>query len=233
MKLAIMQPYFLPYIGYFQLINSVDEFVIYDNIKYTKKGWINRNRLLLNGQDAIFSLPLKKDSDSLHVVQRELSSNFDREQLINQFKEAYRHAPYFPQTYNLLNSIIRNNNNNNLFQYILHSVREICAHLDIKTKIHISSEININHTLKSQDKVLAFCHALGADTYINTVGGIDLYNKKIFESQDIELKFIQTKSFTYPQFKNKFVPFLSIIDTLMFTPLPTAKQYISENYDLK
>lgn len=232
MKLAIMQPYFLPYIGYFQLINSVDEFVIYDNIKYTKKGWINRNRLLLNEQDVLFSLPLKKGSDSLHVVQRELSSNFDREKLINQFKEAYRHAPYFSQTYNLLNSIIINDNNN-LFQYILYSVRAICAHLDIKTKIHIASEINIDHALQSQDKVLAFCHALDADTYINTIGGIDLYNKEKFQSQGIDLKFIQTKNFSYPQFKTKFIPFLSIIDILMFNPLQNVQQYISTNYDLK
>lgn len=232
MKLAIMQPYFLPYIGYFQLINSVDEFVIYDNIKYTKKGWINRNRLLLNEQDVLFSLPLKKGSDSLHVVQRELSSNFDREKLINQFKEAYRRAPYFSQTYNLLHSIIINDNNN-LFQYILYSVRAICAHLDIKTKIHISSEINIDHALQSQDKVLAFCHALDADTYINTIGGIDLYNKEKFQSQGIDLKFIQTKNFSYPQFKTKFIPFLSIIDILMFNPLQNVQQYISTNYDLK
>ena len=62
-KLGVMQPYFLPYIGYFQLIEAADVFVVYDNIKYTKKGWINRNRMLRNGSDMVFSLPLKKDSD--------------------------------------------------------------------------------------------------------------------------------------------------------------------------
>ena len=57
--LGIMQPYFLPYIGYWQLLSAVDQFVVYDNIKYTKKGWINRNRFLRDGTDAVFTIPLK------------------------------------------------------------------------------------------------------------------------------------------------------------------------------
>ena len=79
MKLAIMQPYFFPYIGYFQLIKSVDEFVIYDNIQYTKKGWINRNRILVNGTDYLISLPLKKDSDYLNVVDRQLAESWEKD----------------------------------------------------------------------------------------------------------------------------------------------------------
>ena len=95
MKVGIMQPYFLPYVGYFQLIAAVDLFIVYDNIKYTKKGWINRNRMLLNGTDTTFSLPLRKDSDYLNVVDRELSLDFDRHKLLNQLRGAYIRAPYF------------------------------------------------------------------------------------------------------------------------------------------
>ena len=108
MKLGIMQPYFLPYIGYFQLIAEVDQFIVYDNIEYTKKGWINRNRMLLNGTDTRFSLPLRKASDSLDVVQREISPDFDRRKLLNQFRGAYQRAPYFEQTFALLDPIIHN-----------------------------------------------------------------------------------------------------------------------------
>jgi hypothetical protein len=90
MKLAIMQPYFLPYIGYYQLIHAVDMFLVYDNIQYTKKGWINRNRFLKNGEAAVFTLPLKKDASEGDVVQRELAADFDRKKLLNQFREAYR-----------------------------------------------------------------------------------------------------------------------------------------------
>ena len=84
MKVGIMQPYFLPYIGYFQLLSSVDLFIVYDNIKYTKKGWINRNRMLLNDSDCMFSLSLKRGSDSRKIVERELSAEFDQKKLLNQ-----------------------------------------------------------------------------------------------------------------------------------------------------
>jgi len=93
MKAAIMQPYFLPYIGYFQLMAEVDVLVVYDNIKYTKKGWINRSRISLNGTDVMFSLPLKNDSDALAVRDRQLAADFNRTKLLNQFKGAYARAP--------------------------------------------------------------------------------------------------------------------------------------------
>ena len=136
MKVGIMQPYFLPYIGYFQLIASVDQFIVYDNIKYTKKGWINRNRMLQNGIDVMFSLPLKKDSDSLEVVQRELAADFNRDKLLNQFKGAYRKAPYFGETMHLIERIIRFEDNN-LFSYLHHSIIQICKHLGITTDIRV------------------------------------------------------------------------------------------------
>ena len=89
MKLAIMQPYFLPYIGYFQLIRSAEVLVLYDNIEYTKKGWINRNRILQHGQEAMLSLPLKSASDYLHIGQRQLADNFDRAKMLRQIEETF------------------------------------------------------------------------------------------------------------------------------------------------
>lgn len=231
MKVAIMQPYFLPYIGYFQLIASADVFVIYDNIKYTKKGWINRNRMLLNGVDTTFSLPMRKDSDSLNVVQRELSPDFDRTKLLNQFKGAYSRAPYFSQTFPLLERIVRCVDNN-LFRYIHHSLVETCAHLGIATEIRISSEIDIDHNLKSQDKVLALCKATGADIYINTIGGTELYSRDEFKERGVDLKFIKAKPFEYSQFGAAFVPWLSIIDVLMFNSLEQISCEIHNGYEL-
>ena len=215
MKLAIMQPYFFPYVGYFQLVAAVDVFIVYDNIKYTKKGWINRNRMLLNGTDAMFSLPLKKGSDSLDVVERELSGDFKRDRLLNQFKGAYSRAPYFAQTFPLLEGIVRNEENN-LFKYISSSILGTCEHLCIKTKVRVSSEIAIDHELNSQDKVLALCEAVGADTYINAIGGMELYSKNEFKAHGIELKFIKSRPCEYAQFGGSFIPNLSIIDVMMF-----------------
>lgn len=231
MKLAIMQPYFLPYIGYFQLIASVEQFIVYDNIKYTKKGWINRNRLLLNGTDAMFSLPLKKDSDSFDVVQRELTTDFDRGKLLNQFRGAYSRAPYFSQTFPLVERIV-SSEENNLFRYTHNSLVETCAHLGIGTEIRISSDVPIDHGLKSQDKVLAICECLGADMYINSIGGIDLYSKEAFEQRGVELRFLRPKPFVYPQFQEAFVPWLSIIDVLMFNSVDSTRRTVVDNMEL-
>lgn len=226
-----MQPYFLPYIGYFHLLASVDQFILYDNIKYTKKGWINRNRLLVNGTDAMFSLPLKKDSDALNVVQRELAEDFDRTKLLNQFRGAYGGAPWFEQNYPLLNRIVRHEDPN-LFRYIHHSIVRLCEHLGIKTEIRISSEIAIDHELKGPNKVLAFCKAVGADTYINAIGGVDLYDRADFRSQGINLQFLKAKPFEYVQFGAPFVPWLSIVDVLMFNSLNTILGTFNETYEL-
>src|ERR1019366_7530880 len=107
-----MQPYFFPYIGYFQLIAAVDLFIVYDNIKYTKKGWINRNRMLQNGKDVMFSLPLKNGSDYLDVCERELAADFNRDKLLSQLSGVYRRAPYFAQTYPLIEEIVRYDDTN-------------------------------------------------------------------------------------------------------------------------
>ncbi len=214
-KLGIMQPYYCPYIGYWQLMNAVDEFVVYDNIKYTKRGWINRNRFLQNGKDAFFTINLKKDSDFLDIKDRILSNVFDKKRRFNLFEASYRKAPYFKEIIALFESILFYDETN-LFKYIYHSIEEICKFLNIETKLIISSEINIDHNLKSQDKVLAICQNLGATEYLNPIGGLELYSKETFYEQGIELKFIKSKPIKYKQFNNEFVPWLSIIDVMMF-----------------
>lgn len=231
MKVAIMQPYFLPYIGYFQLIAAVDIFIVYDNIKYTKKGWINRNRMLQNGKDVTFSLSLKSDSDSLDVCERELAADFNREKLLNQFKGAYQRAPYFAQTFPLIECIV-SYEDPNLFRFLHHSINKICEHLGIATEIRISSEVAIDHELKNQDKVLALCAAVGASTYVNAIGGMELYSKEVFQEKGIDLKFIRSLPLEYGQLGAAFVPWLSIVDVMMFNPIDVIQTSITTNYEL-
>ncbi|MCX7147495.1 MAG: WbqC family protein [Sulfuritalea sp.] len=226
-----MQPYFFPYIGYFQLIGAVDLFIVYDNIKYTKKGWINRNRMLQNGKDVMFSLPLKSDSDALDICERELAADFKRDKLLNQFKEAYRRAPHFDRTFSLIEEIVRHADTN-LFRFLHHSIVKTCQHLEIGTEIRISSEIAIDHSLKSQAKVLALCAAAGTDTYINAIGGLDLYDRDGFRAQGIQLKFISSKPFEYAQFGATFAPWLSIVDVMMFNAPEQIGVAIREGYEL-
>jgi hypothetical protein len=229
LKLGIMQPYFLPYIGYFQLIAAVDIFIIYDNIKYTKKGWINRNRFLQNDKDVIFSLPLKKDSDSLCIRERMVSADFNRKRLLDQLNNAYRQAPYFEQTFPLIKQIIEYPELN-LFIFLQNSIQQLCKHLEIFTKIIISSEVDINHELQAQNKVLALCNALGANSYVNPIGGLELYEKKVFFEKGIKLNFIKSLPFEYEQFHNPFVPFLSIMDVLMFNSSPKVQHQIKHGH---
>jgi hypothetical protein len=231
MRVAIMQPYFLPYIGYYQLMAAVDVFVVYDNIKYTKKGWINRNRMLQNGKDVMFSLPLKSASDSEWVIGRELAPDFKPDKLLSQLKGAYQKAPYFSETFPLLEQILRCEDRN-LFGFLHSSIVSVKEYLGLNQQLVISSTIAIDHSLRSEERVIAICEALGARTYINAIGGTDLYSKEDFMRRGIELKFVKARGVEYLQFDSAFVPWLSIVDVLMFNSLSVVKECVASNYDL-
>ncbi|MCE3227618.1 MAG: WbqC-like protein family protein [Bacteroidetes bacterium] len=228
-----MQPYFLPYIGYFQLMNACDRFVVYDNIQFTKKGWINRNRILVNGRDAYITLPLQRASDFLNVCDRHLSDEWpvERKKMLNRITESYRKAPQFEKTFPVIENILMHNDKN-LFGFIFHSLIRIKEFLSIETPLVISSEVNIDHTLKSQNKVLGFCEALNARTYINPIGGVELYNKNDFAQRGVELKFLKASDIRYPQFENEYVPFLSIIDVMMFNDKDAITGILKNSFTL-
>ena len=228
MKLGIMQPYLFPYIGYFQLINAVDKFVVYDNIQFSKKGWINRNRILVNGKDEYFTIPLKKDSDFLNIDQRTLAPAFatEKDKLLRRITESYRKAPYFEQVFPLVKEII-SQEEDNLFRFIRRSLLAVCESLGIKTEIVVSSAIPIDHELRSQDKVLTICKAMNAYHYINPAGGMDLYSKDVFKQHHIELHFLESKAIEYRQFSDEFVPWLSIIDVMMFNSGDQIKEKLN------
>ena len=230
MTIAIMQPYFLPYIGYWQLMAAVDQFVIYDNIQYTKKGWINRNRFLRHGEAATFSLPLKKGSDYLDIVERSVADDFAPKTLLNPFAEAYRKAPRFSEVFPVVESIV-SAAPRNLFEYLRHSIAAVAGQLELRTPLLVSSTIGIDHTLASQSKVLAICEALGADRYINSIGGQALYAKDTFAARGVELAFMRTHVREYPQFGQPFVPALSILDVMMFNSTDAIHRMLGD-YEL-
>ncbi len=230
MRLAVMQPYFFPYIGYFQLVNAVDEFVIYDNIEFTKKGWINRNRILVNGKDAYITLPLKKDSDYLDVRGRYLADTWttERGKMLNRIRESYRKAPQFNKVYPVIENAILFEDHN-LFNFILHSLSQINAYLGISTSVIISSAIEMNHELKAGEKVMELCKARGADSYLNPIGGMELYSRETFKSAGIGLQFLKSDYRSYKQFDNEFIPWLSIIDVMMFNDGEEMKKMLDLN----
>jgi hypothetical protein len=225
--LAVMQPYLLPYIGYWQLLAAVDCFVVYDNIEYAKKGWINRNRFLRNGADAFFTVPLKGASDFLDVRDRSIADSFDPGALLQRLASAYRKAPSFATVFPLIEAII-GAEPRNLFDYLYHSIVATAAYLEIRTPIVVSSTVAIDHGLKAERKVLALCQALGAARYVNAIGGRALYSVQAFAEQGIELKFIQSRPIVYPQFDRPFVPGLSIVDVMMFNSKDVVRAMLGE-----
>jgi hypothetical protein len=232
MNIAIMQPYFFPYIGYFQLINAVDEFIVYDNVQYTKKGWINRNRILSNKKISYITLPIKKNSDYLDIKDRYLANtwNSDKIKLLNKINSSYKKAPEFDVVYPLIQEILLFKENN-LFKFIFNSLDKVKNYLMINKPFFASSEIPINHNLKSKEKVVAMCFTRKADIYINPIGGLDLYSKEYFKEKNIDLFFLKTNDMEYNQLNNKFIPNLSIIDMMMFNPLKKIRESLN-NYKL-
>lgn len=227
MTLAIFQPYFLPYLGYWQLLAMADRFVVYDNIEYTKKGWINRNRYLKDGAAAYFTVPLKKGSDFLTVAERQVAADFDRGKLLRTLSASYRRAPQFDAAFPLIERLVEAPMAN-LFEFVHHSLIEVARFLEIRTPMMVSSTIAIDHQLRAEQRVLALCRAIGADRYVNPIGGQALYSPAAFAAESIRLDFVQARPIEYPQFDGPFVPNLSILDVLMFNSKASVRAMLSE-----
>jgi hypothetical protein len=228
MNLAIMQPYIFPYIGYFQLIKAVDTFVIYDDVNFIKQGWINRNRILYNGRETMFNIILKGSSSFKKI--NEIEVVYDAHKLITTIEHAYRKAPYFSEIYPLLTDIFLFKEIN-LARYLVNSLNVTIKYLGIKASILLSSEIKKNSLLKGEDKVIDICKQLKATNYINAFGGQKLYSKEKFAENGLILNFIKSKPIIYTQFKNKFVPWLSIIDVMMFNSQASISEML-EQYEI-
>lgn len=233
MKIGILQPYFFPYIGYFQLMNAVDELVVYDKTKYTKKGWFNRNRILVNGKDVYISLPLKGDSDFLDVKDRYLADNWnvERTRMLNRVKCAYIKAPFFDDAFQLFEQAVLFENRN-LFDFLFNSLILIKKYLDIETPLVISSTIEFDQSLKAEEKVIGICKARHADQYVNPIGGFELYSEENFNKEGIGLYFLKTSHVEYAQFGAEFQPSLSILDVMMFNSKEEVKGYLANYYTL-
>lgn len=216
MKLGIMQPYFLPYIGYWQLLNTVDTYVVYDDVNYIKGGWINRNRILVNGDIKYISLELQGASSYKKINEIKLSPNKkSRSKLLKTIEQSYKKAPMFQDVFPLMERIFLFDTQN-LSSFVYNSIDLIMQYLKINTKLVLSSELKKNNELKGQDKVIEICKKLNADTYINAAGGKQLYSFRDFSQQGINLKFLETDSnITYNQLTDDFYPSLSILDILM------------------
>lgn len=213
MKLGIMQPYFMPYIGYFQLMKAVDKYVVYDDVNYIKGGWANRNHILINGEKEMFTVTLQKASQN--KLFNEIVIGDDFKKLMKTLQMNYSRAINFDQTMVLMERII-SFPNKQLAVFIANSFREILSYLSVETEILMSSEIPKDNSLRGKDKIIQICEILGADTYYNAVGGKNLYDQEEFREHGITLNFVDSLPQVYSQLHTReFASGLSMVDVLM------------------
>ena len=253
MTIAIMQPYFMPYIGYFQAINAVDKYILYGNVNFEKKSWVNRNRLMQrNGAIEPMVVPLKMKSSNALIkdIAIDYSTDWQR-RLLRSIQTNYGKAPYYEETFSLLTSIL-SAPYEMLMELNTESIKAVAKHLDITTEIISDNSLydDMEERLRKSDdvyvefpymlktrpnrrtaRVIEMCKREESNHYINAIGGMELYCKEELAQYGIQLEFIKTKPIVYDQFNNKFEPYLSIIDVLMHNGKNKTKQMLEE-YEL-
>ena len=228
MKLAIMQPYFLPYLGYFQLINAVDRFVLLDDVNYIKKGYVNRNSFLTGTGIYTFTIPLIKASQNKLIKDIEIGfSKKDQLKLLKTMKGAYKKAPYFEPIFSLFEKILEYEELN-ISKYNLYSIQQICSYLGIATELVESSSNYPKEDLTGSDRILDIAKKNNAAQYLNPIGGLNLYEKEQFEKEGVVFNFIKMNELHYKQFNLEFTPNLSILDVLMFNSVEKVNQMLNE-----
>lgn len=230
MKLGIMQPYVFPYIGYFQLINAVDKFVFLDDVNYINRGWINRNRILVNGSAHTFTVPLINASQNRLINEILIAGDEWKSKTIKTIELSYKKAPQFQCIFNLLKDVFYSSIND-IATLAKKSIQCVCAYLEINTKLILGSNQYNNKYLKGEDRIIDMVIKENGTNYINPVGGTELYIKEDFSCRGLQLHFLKTGEITYSQFNNQFIPYLSIIDVMMFNDKQTIQQFLNE-YEL-
>lgn len=225
MRLGIMQPYFFPYLGYWQLLANVDKYVVYDDVTYIKGGWINRNNFLINGQKNLLTMQLEKANS--YTLIKDIAIKDDFVKFLKTIEMGYKKAPFFEDIFRLLKDICQCPDKK-LGQFLFNSHIKICEYLGIDTELILSSSFDKHTELKGKDKVISICKQLGADEYINAIGGQELYDKKEFAENGIRLNFLQANLREYSQLKNEFVAGLSIIDIMMFNSKEEIKEMLND-----
>jgi hypothetical protein len=224
-----MQPYLFPYLGYFQLINFAELFVIYEDVSYIKQGWINRNNILVNGKSHLFTVPLKDASSFKPINQTMINTDKYSKWKTEFFRTLelnYCRTPFYPIVIQVIEDVFRHEYKM-ISELALSGITAVCSYLDIRTRI-VSSAKYGNSDLKGQDRIISICEIENGDTYVNTIGGTELYSKEEFKRNGLDLFFLKPIPASYEQFNNGFVPMLSIIDVLMFNSVERAREMLNQ-----
>jgi hypothetical protein len=216
MRVAIIQPYFFAYIGYFQLMGLVDRFVLLDDVTYINRGWINRNRILVQGKAHLFTVPLRNASQN--VLIRDLEVAVGRRwhgKFARTLECAYRRAPFYEEAGGLLGRVLTTESVR-FRDWLRTSLTQVKEYVGLETEIVESSGRYGNRHLQGQERILDICRQESATHYVNAPGGQQLYSRREFARHGITLQFVQPGEVSYRQFDHPFVPWLSILDVMMF-----------------
>jgi hypothetical protein len=227
---SIMQPYFFPYLGYFQLIAQSDIFVFYDDVQFIKRGWVHRNRILRDGQACWVTLPVVRVREHYNFAINERRYRLDPadiSRLLRQIETAYRKAPRFREIFPLMQEIMEFRNAN-IAAFNVNLISRIAAHLGLRARLLLSSDICKDEQLIGQDRIIDICKRLGATRYVNAVGGARLYQAERFEHEGLDLRFLEVGTSVYPEHKQGGLPFLSIIHTLMFSSVEVVAGMLND-----
>jgi len=218
MRIAVMQPYLFPYLGYFQLIHSVDTFILLDDVAYVNRGWINRNRILVSGNPHTFTLPLSGASQNRRICDLTVAATYHRwrGKFLTTLRYAYSRAPFSELGIQSVEKALATESLP-LVPLLANTIHFLMMLFNTNRKVLLSSEVPHSNELTGQDRILGICRALDAETYVNLPGGKELYSRKTFAASGVELCFLSSSLVQYPQWGgNTFEPNLSIIDHMMF-----------------
>jgi hypothetical protein len=225
-RIAIMQPYVFPYIGYFQLIHAVDMFVFYNDVNFIKKGWINRNAILLDGRAHKFTIPCADVSQNRLICDTHVAfDESEKKKFFATLEQAYKKAPYFNETFSLVRTVL-SSSESTIDRLAISSIIAVCQELDIKTRLVVSSERYQNRELRREERLIDICTKENANEYVNPIGGAEIYSKEFFKTRGVDLYFQKPRLDAYKQFDNDFVPGLSVIDVLMFNDRKKISGYL-------
>ena len=235
MKLAIMQPYFFPYIGYFSLLEAADLFVIFDTVQFQRKSWMTRNKIItVKGESTYIKLPVKKAPLNTLINQVLINHEIDwKTTLFNQLL-VYKKAPFYTKTMDIVGNIL-NTDTNKLIDLNKNSLLQIANYLKLDCEISVFSEmgLTVKEVNNADEWALNISKALNAGEYINSPGGVSFFNKQKYKDHEIALRFIKNNLKRYKQYHLDFVPGLSIIDVMMFNSVEEIHKMLGDYEEIQ
>jgi len=233
MKLANMQPYFFPYLGYYSLIQKTDQFILFDDVQFIRHGWIERNRILKPAEGWQYvSVPLEKFSLGTKINQVVISSKEDwRNRIFRQLEHYKKRSPYYQKALEVISASF-DISTDSIVELNKNILLETCKYIEIPLNIQIFSEMNleIESVTHPGEWALNISKALNATKYINPTGGSEIFQKEQFDRAGIGIDFMGNNLTTYNQRRGNFEPGLSIIDVMMFCPPEQIRELVSSTY---